>query len=162
MTWDDEATLWRRSGHLKENRLPPSSDDSDNICGTPLGDHTCDWDCLTMHTFVPCPPFFYLLKPTAHVCTPKMAEGAECSLCLFPRCVPGPVRNLLSLPSPRLFIWYLGAVAGSACGISGVWVLDPKLQLHSHRVDPLCVCVLISSCKDTSHLDQGHPWTTPF
>jgi hypothetical protein len=27
-----------------------------------------------MHTFVPCPQFFCLLKPIAHVCTPKMAE----------------------------------------------------------------------------------------
>jgi hypothetical protein len=27
-----------------------------------------------MHTFVPCPQFFCLLKPIAHVCTLKMAE----------------------------------------------------------------------------------------
>jgi hypothetical protein len=31
-------------------------------------------NCLTIHTFVPCPQFFCLLKPIAHVCTPKMAE----------------------------------------------------------------------------------------
>jgi hypothetical protein len=37
-------------------------------------EHTWDWDCLTMHTFGPCPQFFCLLKPIAHVCTPKMAE----------------------------------------------------------------------------------------
>jgi hypothetical protein len=37
--------------------------------------HTCDWDCLIMHTIVPCPQFFCLLKPVAHVCTPKMAEA---------------------------------------------------------------------------------------
>jgi hypothetical protein len=28
-----------------------------------------------MHTFVPCPQFFCLLEPIAHVCTLKMAEG---------------------------------------------------------------------------------------
>jgi hypothetical protein len=39
-----------------------------------LSEHICDWDCLTMHTFVPCAQSFCLLKPIAHVCTPKMAE----------------------------------------------------------------------------------------
>jgi hypothetical protein len=29
---------------------------------------------LFMHTFVPCPQFFCLLKPVAHVCTPTMVE----------------------------------------------------------------------------------------
>jgi hypothetical protein len=33
-----------------------------------------DWDCLAIHTFVPCPQFFLLLKTVAHVCTLKMAE----------------------------------------------------------------------------------------
>jgi hypothetical protein len=40
---------------------------------------------LTMHTLVPCPQFFCLFKPIAHVCT--LEDGwrwAECLLCLFP------------------------------------------------------------------------------
>jgi hypothetical protein len=31
-------------------------------------------ELFPMHTFVPCPQFFCLLKPIAHVCTLKMAE----------------------------------------------------------------------------------------
>jgi hypothetical protein len=61
---------------------------------------------VTVHTFVPA-LVLCLLKPTAHVCTPKMAEDAECFLCLFPQRVPGPVIDLLSLPSPCLFIRHI-------------------------------------------------------
>jgi hypothetical protein len=73
-------------------------------------EHICDWDCLTMHTFVPYPQFFCDLKSIAYVCTPKMAEDELNALfCLFPRHVCSHVINLLSLPSPCLFIWCLGA-----------------------------------------------------
>jgi hypothetical protein len=84
--YNDEAGLWSRSNHLMEIRLLPSSDDNDSIFSRthwePLdwnngqSEYTCDWDwdCLTMHTFVPCLQFFYLFKPVAHVCTPKMTE----------------------------------------------------------------------------------------
>jgi hypothetical protein len=35
ITYKDEAALWSRSNHLMENRLLPSSDDSDdNFCST--------------------------------------------------------------------------------------------------------------------------------
>jgi hypothetical protein len=37
-------------------------------------EHTCDWDCLTVHTFVPCLQLFCILKRIAHVYIPKMAE----------------------------------------------------------------------------------------
>jgi hypothetical protein len=71
-------------------------------------DLTCDWDCLTSVP-VSLSPVLCLLKSTAHVWTLKMAE---CSLCLFPQCVPSPVTNLRPLPSPCLLIWRLGTVTG--------------------------------------------------
>jgi hypothetical protein len=105
ITYKDEAAPW--------SRLLPSSGDSDNIfSGTPAGTlglrywstRTHLWLGLFRHTFVPCPQFFCLLKPIAHVCTPKIVE---CLLCLFPYHVLSPVINFLSLPSPCLFFWHL-------------------------------------------------------
>jgi hypothetical protein len=37
ITYNDEAAPWSRSNYLMGTRLLPSSDDSDNISGTPLG-----------------------------------------------------------------------------------------------------------------------------
>jgi hypothetical protein len=89
--------------------LLSSSDDSNIFSGTPW-EHFCDQDCLNMHTFAPFPQFFCLFKPVAHVCTLEDGWGwAECLLCFFPPHVQSHVINLLSLPSPCLFTWRLGA-----------------------------------------------------
>jgi hypothetical protein len=37
ITYNDEVVPWSRNNQLMETRLLPSSDDSDNISGTPLG-----------------------------------------------------------------------------------------------------------------------------
>jgi hypothetical protein len=57
----------------------------------------------------PLPPVLYLFKLRAHVCTPKMAKMSWVLTLPLSRHVLSPVINLLSLPSPRLFIWLLGA-----------------------------------------------------
>jgi hypothetical protein len=41
---------------------------------TEIIENSYNWGYLTMHSFVPCPQLYCLLKPTAHVYTPKMAE----------------------------------------------------------------------------------------
>jgi hypothetical protein len=74
--------------------------DQDNV----QPEHTCDWDYLTKHTFVPCSQLFCLLKPIAHVCAAKMAEDGLSAYSLFRSLVI----NLLSLPPSCLFIWCLG------------------------------------------------------
>jgi hypothetical protein len=43
-------------------------------CDNGQPEHTCDWDCLTVHTFCPLPPVLCVFEPTAHVCTLKMVE----------------------------------------------------------------------------------------
>jgi hypothetical protein len=41
-----------------------------------------------MHTFVPCLQSFCLLKPIAHVCTPKMAEDELSAYPALPTACP--------------------------------------------------------------------------
>jgi hypothetical protein len=79
-------------------------------------DHTCDWDCLTMHAFCPLSPVLCLLKPVAYVCTLKMAEDGWVFILPLPWHALSHAINLLSLPSPWLFIWHLGA-GGQACHV---------------------------------------------
>jgi hypothetical protein len=79
-------------------------------------------NCLTTHTFVPCPQFFCLFKPVAQVCTPKMAEddlSAHSELCNKP--------PLFALTRP-LYLAFMGGCLDLACGIS--WVL-PWVQNSS-------------------------------
>jgi hypothetical protein len=65
-------------------------------------------NCLTMHTFVPCPQFFLPLKPIAHVCTLRMAKD-ELSAYSASSCGMSCHVINLSLPAPFLFTWCLGA-----------------------------------------------------
>jgi hypothetical protein len=81
ITYNDEVAPWNRSNHLMGTRslltmmtssLEPLWEPLDWVNGKP--EHTCDWDCLTVHTSVSLLPVLCLLKPIAHVCTLKMAE----------------------------------------------------------------------------------------
>jgi hypothetical protein len=49
--------------HLPDQDCMPTSHENNQT--------TADWDCVTIHAFVPCPHFFCLFKPIAHVCTPE-------------------------------------------------------------------------------------------
>jgi hypothetical protein len=69
-------------------------------------DHTCDW---TLSLCIPWPPApSCLLKPVTHVCTPNMAEKELSAHSASSHHMSQGVINLLSLPSPCLFIWHLG------------------------------------------------------
>jgi hypothetical protein len=71
--------------------------------------HTCDWVCLTMHTFVPYPQFFCLFKFIAHVCTLKRAEDELSTHSASSFGMSWTVKKPpFFLSSSSLFIWHLG------------------------------------------------------
>jgi hypothetical protein len=96
-------------------------------------EHTYDWDCLTMHTFVPCPQFFCLLKPITHVCTPKMAEDELSDCSTSSHVCPELCNKPLFLPPPCLFGCSEWVAARPGVWISGVWALGPKLLFQQYR-----------------------------
>jgi hypothetical protein len=63
---------------------------------------------MSLSHLCPLPPVLSLLEPTAHVCTPKMAEDGLRLTVPLPTVCPQPCINLLFL-SPSLFIWQAGA-----------------------------------------------------
>jgi hypothetical protein len=83
---------------------------------------------VSLSHLCPLPPVLSLLKPTAHICTPKMAEdGLRLTVPLPPVC-PQPCINLLSL-SPGLFIWQAGA--GGQTGHLESQEFGPRVQNSS-------------------------------
>jgi hypothetical protein len=107
--------------HLLGTRSFPSSDDSDNsFSRIPLGTQT--QIVVNQNTPVPgtvcaylCPQFFCLLKLIAHVCTPKMAEDGL---------------SVFSAFTMLLYLAFRSRWLDLTHGISGVWVLGPKLKFH--------------------------------
>jgi hypothetical protein len=121
-------------------------------------DYTCDWDCLTMHTFVPCPQFFCLLKAIADVCTMKMAEVLTLSP---PTSCPEPCNKKPSFSAHLTFRgWWSDLVV---YGISGVWVLGPKIWFQFDSVSnnsPFnSVTWLEPSCAQVASLSLGMSWS---
>jgi hypothetical protein len=90
-------------------------------------EHTCDRDCLTMHSFVPCSQLFCLLKPITHAYTPKMAEDepsvhSASSHCMSRPCIKPPFSAFTML----LYLAFRGQWPDLAYGTSGVWALGPN------------------------------------
>jgi hypothetical protein len=85
-------------------------------------EHTCDWNYLTMHSFILSPSSFLYLSSCLY---PKDGwRWAECLLCLFPRHVP----SLFSAFTVTLYLMFRVGWPDLAYGISGFWALGPKLQ----------------------------------
>jgi hypothetical protein len=69
---------WRWSLHMIDHLLgsmTPTTTSLKPLWDNDQPDHTCDWDCSTMHTSRALTPVLCLFKPIAHIYTLKMAEN---------------------------------------------------------------------------------------
>jgi hypothetical protein len=124
-----------RSNHLMGTGLLPSSDDSINFFSETLWEpldwdngqpeHTCDWDCLTMHTLSPTLSFFVYLDLQLMSVPQRWLNLSWVITLPHPSACSKPI-NFLSLCSPCLFIWHLGA--GNRTWYMGSQEFRPQVQ----------------------------------